>query len=109
MFVRMLRRRSAFLALAVLSLLELKMSTAAAPSFPQFDFTRAADRRGWEPTHDVSQLRGTAEGLEITISGGDPYIHGPAREYPVASLLWLTVRLKSEQAGTGQILYFRPE
>jgi hypothetical protein len=93
--------------LLVSALLGLTMSTAAAQSFPRFDFTRPEDARGWEPTHHVSRLQRTAEGLEITISGGDPYIHGPARDYPANTLLWLTVRLKSEQAGTAQIFYFR--
>jgi hypothetical protein len=103
----MLYHRGAVWVLAFLCLLELKMSTAATPSLPSFDFTRAEGLRGWEPTHDVSQLRGTSGGLEITISGWDPYIHGPARDYPAGTLLWLTVRLKSAEAGTGQIFYFR--
>lgn len=87
-------------------LMGVSMSSAS-PSLPQFDLTRAEDRQGWEPAHDVSHLRGTPEGLEIEISGSDPYIIGPARDYPAGSLLWLTVRLRSEQGGMGQLFYFK--
>jgi hypothetical protein len=32
---------------------------------------------------------------------------GPARDYPGNRLLWLHVRLKSDQAGTAQVFYYR--
>jgi hypothetical protein len=42
----------------------------------------------------------------IEISGSDPYITGPPRDYPAGQTLWMRVRLKSEQGGGGQIFYF---
>ncbi|HZO90957.1 MAG TPA: hypothetical protein VFB38_21710 [Chthonomonadaceae bacterium] len=77
-----------------------------AQALPGFDFTQAQDVQGWEPAHDVARLQGTPEGLLIEISGNDPYIVGPARDYPAGQPLWLSLRLKSEQAGGGQVFYF---
>jgi hypothetical protein len=82
---------------------------AHAQALPAFDFTRAEDVRGWEATHDVSRLQGTAEGLAITISGSDPYITGPPRDFPLNQRLWMRLRLKSDQAGQGQVFYFRTD
>ena len=43
--------------------------TALAQSIVNFDFTKAQDVQGWQPTHDVARLLGTSEGLLIEISG----------------------------------------
>ncbi len=72
-----------------------------------FDFTRAAACSEWDPAHDVAALRSTAEGLEISSHGNDPYIHGPARDYPAGVPLRLAMRIKSETGGSGQVFYFR--
>ncbi len=72
----------------------------------RFDFTTTQDAQSWQPTHDVAQLRRTPEGLLIEISGDDPYIHGPARDYPTGQPLWLGMRLKSTKSGVGQVFYF---
>lgn len=71
-----------------------------------FDFTRPDDCRGWQPTHDVSSLAPSADGLVITITGDDPYINGPARDYPPGQLLWMTAKLRSEQDGMAQVFWF---
>ncbi|MDA1277683.1 MAG: hypothetical protein O2960_27100 [Verrucomicrobia bacterium] len=80
---------------------------AIAQPLPEFDFTQTATAREWEQPHHISALRPTDAGLEITINGNDPYFFGPAREYPENTPLWLVVRLKSDQAGTGEVFYFR--
>ena len=80
---------------------------SAAPVLPDFDFTQPAVCAQWRAAHDISGLRRTAEGLEINISGVDPYLHGPARDYPTNLPLWLVLRIKSEQGGGGQVFYFR--
>ncbi|HRZ91269.1 MAG TPA: hypothetical protein P5022_00030 [Candidatus Paceibacterota bacterium] len=72
-----------------------------------FDFTRAAACSEWEAAHHVAALRSTAEGLEISINGNDPYIHGPVRDYPAGVPLRLAMRIKSDTGGSGQIFYFR--
>jgi hypothetical protein len=77
-----------------------------AAALPQFDFARSTDAQAWQAAHDISKLASTAEGLLIEISGGDPYLHGPPRDYPAQIGLWLNLRLKSDQAGTCQVFYF---
>jgi hypothetical protein len=61
----------------------------------------------WQPAHDVEPLTQTRDGMLISIKGDDPYIIGPARDYPAGQPLWLRIRLKSEQGGSGQIFYFK--
>jgi hypothetical protein len=77
-----------------------------AQTLPAFDFTKAQDVKEWQPTHDVSRLDGTPEGMRIAISGSDPYLRGPARDYPAGTPLWLRIRLKSDRSGMGQVFYF---
>jgi len=73
---------------------------------PSFDFTKPRDAQGWQPAHDVTRVQTTPEGLLIEIGGEDPYLHGPPRDYPAGQPLWLRIRVKSEQAGLGQVFYF---
>lgn len=79
---------------------------ASAQTLPSFDFTRPDDVKGWQAAHDIARLGGNAEGLSLEINGGDPYVVGPARDYPAGTPLWMDVKLKSEQAGTAQIFYY---
>src|SRR6266496_3058317 len=88
-------------------LLIVLAARAVAQPLPEFDFTRAKTSREWGNPRDISELRPTTAGLEITIQGEDPYFFGPARDYPAGTLLWLVVRLKTGQAGTGEVFYFR--
>jgi hypothetical protein len=73
-------------------------------SLPRFDFVRGID--GWGAAHDVSRLAAGPEGMVIEIGGGDPYVHGPARDYPEGQPLWLTVRLLADQGGMAQVFWF---
>ena len=73
----------------------------------QFDFTQAATLREWQPTHDIGAWQTTPQGLEIQITGGDPYFIGPPRDYPADTTLWLRMRLKSDQGGSGQVFFSR--
>lgn len=79
---------------------------ARAQTAPRFDFTQPAAASEWTALHDVERLIPTAEGLQIAISGLDPYVVGPARDYPANTPLWMHIRLKSQQAGNGQVFYF---
>jgi hypothetical protein len=79
----------------------------SAEPLPVFDFTREVEAREWGEAHDVSVLRPTGEGLEVAVSGDDPYFSGPARDYPDDVPLWLLLRLRSDQAGSGEVFYFR--
>src|SRR5262245_30361016 len=76
-------------------------------ALPQFDFTHPMTLNEWQPTHDIGAWRTTPQGVEIQITGSDPYFTGPARDYPADTKLWLRLRLKSNQGGSGQVFYSR--
>lgn len=80
---------------------------AAAPALPQFNFAQPTVAAEWRAAHHIAGLRATTEGLEISISGDDPYLYGPVRDYPTNTPLWLHLRVNSEQGGHGQVFYFR--
>ena len=98
---------SVWVCILVLSVGILTRSIAAvAQAAPRFDFTQPAAAGEWKALHDVERVTPAADGLAIAIKGPDPYIVGPARDYPVNSPLWLHIRLKSQQSGNGQVFYF---
>lgn len=67
--------------------------------------TSAAVSR-WHPQHDVSAITAEVEGMRIAIAGPDPYILGPAADFPTGEPLLLRMRLKSTAGGVAQIFYF---
>jgi hypothetical protein len=75
--------------------------------FPDFDLTTVPDVTGWKAQHDIASLTPTTNGLAITLAGSDPYLTGPARDYPPGKLLWLRMRLRSEQSGNAQVFYYQ--
>ena len=89
--------------------LALWLPGALAASLPAWDFTVPAQASGWQPAHDLAHWRQTTNGLETTITGADPYLYGPAWNYPTNVLLWLNLRLKSDQAGGCQVFYFQDQ
>ena len=76
-------------------------------AFPDMDLTTVPDGNGWTAQHDIASLTPSTNGVVIAISGSDPYMAGPAQNYPAGKLLWLHVRLKSEQSGTAQVFYYQ--
>ena len=88
-------------------LLILACCTAiAADVIPSIDFTQPSVVAQWKMDHDVSALKHTSEGMEITISGGDPYISGPSVGLPPGMLMWAEIRLKTALPGSGQLFFF---
>ena len=79
----------------------------ARSELPDFDLATVPDATSWVAQHDIASLSSASEGLAIAISGSDPYLAGPARDYPAGKLLWLHVRLKSDQAGSAQVFYYQ--
>jgi hypothetical protein len=75
-------------------------------SMPAFDFREPGQVAAWEATHDIVRVDPSDEGMVVWIGGGDPYLTGPRRDYPVGRLLWLRLRLKSDVGGMGQVFYF---
>lgn len=94
-------------AAAVLACLTFSVRAVGAPPVIRFDLTRADQVREWHPAHDIARLGPSAEGMAIAISGSDPYVIGPPRDLPAAQPLWLRLRVRSDQAGLGQIFFFR--
>jgi hypothetical protein len=84
----------------------LMLAAVTRAALPGFDFTDAQSAADWVPEHDIAGRTVTADGLNLTIGGGDPYLFGPARDYPTGTPLWLRLRLKSDQGGLGQVFYF---
>jgi len=82
--------------------LVLRITAAELPEFP---FTDAKVADSWSNPHECT-LSPDRDGLRIHITGGDPYLFGPTRDFPADQLLWLTLRLKSETGGNGQVFFF---
>ena len=76
-------------------------------AFPDMDLSTTPDSTEWTAQHDIASLTPSTNGLVISISGSDPYMAGPARDYPDGKLLWLHVRLKSDQSGVAQVFYYQ--
>lgn len=91
----------------LLGLAAMLSMTAVHAALPNFDFTASSGSEGWVAQHDIASLTPTAEGLRVQINGSDPYLAGPARDYPADTPLWLRIKLKSEQGGMGQVFYFK--
>lgn len=90
----------------LIGLLLLFVVVASAQPLPAFDFTQPNVVQEWKPLHDVMSITHTPDGMRIQIGGSDPYIHGPARNYPAGQPLWMRLRLKSDTGGAGQVFYF---
>jgi hypothetical protein len=78
----------------------------AAQPLPIFEFKDAKAAGEWKGSGDVAELKVTEEGLEIVAKGPDPFIMGPARDYPANQLLSLRMRIKSEEGGELQVFYY---
>src|SRR5262245_15469812 len=87
--------------------LVLAATAADRPMLPSFDFRDARVAKEWGQPHDLGPIQPTADGLELSIRGADPYLFGPARDYPANTPLWLIARLRSDQAGSAEVFYFR--
>ena len=85
------------------------VAAAAAPAgdLPVFDFTRGEEVAEWHPTHDVSSVDHAVDGMAITITGDDPFVTGPPRDYPADTPLRMTLRIKPAADGMAQVFHFR--
>src|ERR1051325_6911015 len=75
----------------------------------RFDFTQPGAVASWQPTHDVGRIVATPAGMQIEITGGDPYVtySGAPLDFPAGQILWLRMRLRSDEGGMGQVFYFK--
>lgn len=86
----------------------LMFRAAAAADLPGFDFTRPEGTTGWKALHDVELTPGT-NGLTVRITGTDPYLGGPPRDYPAGLPLWMVLEADSDSAGSAQIFWSGPQ
>ena len=82
------------------------LAPAAATDLPIFDLTRPEAAAEWLPTHDVAAVAGLPEGLAVTLAGEDPYVTGPARDYPVDLPLQMTLVVRPAVDGMLQVFHF---
>ncbi len=83
--------------------------TAAGKVIVEWDFTKGA--HGWTPNARVEPLKSTSEGLVVKATGLDPWIEGPAVDYPTVKLVRVTVRMKSTADRGAEFFYgqsFKP-
>lgn len=71
------------------------------------DFRSPYEVSRWQPIHSISRLLPTLDGMQIEISGEDPYTIGPAYNLPSNKAPYLRVHVKAEVGTFWQIFYFR--
>ncbi|RKX45888.1 MAG: hypothetical protein DRP64_04040 [Verrucomicrobia bacterium] len=91
---------------AYLASLLATAACAAPESVLLYDF--AHDTHGWTAVHDVAGFKSTGEGLEFDCTARDPYVCSPPMEnMPIGNRVLLTLRMKSDGEGKGQIFFGR--
>jgi hypothetical protein len=83
------------------------MTCSHAQTLHYIDFRNPLEVARWQPTHSISRLLPTRDGMQIDISGEDPYTIGPAYSLPRDKALYLRIRVKAEVGTFWQIFYFR--
>lgn len=101
-----MHRREFTWTLLGLTTMALSDSATAQGAKPLFDFTTDTGRRNWQPSHDITRLEPSREGMTIVASGEDPYSFGPPVVVPTGQPLWLRLRVRAPQSGTWQVFYF---
>ena len=71
-----------------------------------YDFTQPSEAALWVGRHDMEMGTPSSDGVPVRITGNDPYFSGPPRDFPTNQPQWVTIRLKSDEGGTGQLFYF---
>lgn len=69
----------------------------------KWDFTTGT--HGWSGNARVEPVRSTAEGLLVVATGEDPWIEGPAVDYPADKLIRIMVEMKSSADRAGEFFY----
>lgn len=90
----------------VLAALLLTAAAAGEEPLVDFDFTNPAVTRDWKALHDVT-IGQAADGMRLDIRGGDPYLAGPARNYPADRPLIVNLRITTATGGGGQLFFFQ--
>ena len=80
---------------------------AAAQQVPVFDFKDPKSIDEWKGNGDIAELTIDREGLVMVANGRDPFVTGPARDFPAGQLLSLHLRVKCEVGGELQVFYYK--
>ena len=72
---------------------------------PEFLFDRAQAVDEWRAQHDLEPPTFLQGAMRLRITGADPYLSGPARDYPKDTPLLLRMRIRSETGGMAQIFF----
>jgi len=91
----------------VLLLCLMLCGAARAQTLYYIDFRNPFEVLRWQPTHAISRLLPTPDGMQIDISGDDPYTIGPAYSLPSDKPLYLRIRVRAEVGSLWQVFYFR--
>lgn len=94
--------RCALIVLAIVS-----FTSSHAQTLYYIDFRNPLEVARWQPSHSISRLLPTWDGMQIEISGEDPYTIGPAYSLPSDQALYLRLRVKAEVGTFWQVFYFR--
>lgn len=76
-----------------------------AETIVEWDFRTGT--HGWSGNERVERVRSTPEGLLVVATGIDPWIEGPAVDYPAGTLIRITVEMKSWADRAGEFFYGR--
>ena len=82
-------------------------ATGVAPLL-ELDFGQPTVAAAWQHQPHDARFRAMAEGLEVTITGHDPYFYGPTISPPANQPLRLTLKFRSEGPGVGQVFSASP-
>jgi len=69
----------------------------------EWDFSKGA--HGWTGNNRVENLRSSAEGLIVKSTGLDPWIEGPAADFPGDKMIRVKIRMKSNADSSGELFY----
>ncbi|MCF7974771.1 MAG: hypothetical protein K9N55_13215, partial [Phycisphaerae bacterium] len=79
--------------------------TLACQAAPVVTWDFRTDTHGWIGNARVAPVQSTPEGLIVNCTGPDPWIEGPAIEFPDNHLVQIQLRLRSNADRTAQIFY----
>ena len=88
-----------------LALMVVWTVTALGKTAVEWDFSKGL--QGWTPNARVKNLTYSPEGLDVTCTGEDPWIEGPAVDLPGDKIIRVKIRMKSSADAGAELFYGR--
>ncbi len=101
------RKSLSVAAATLLLLLSVILPGVLTAALPAWEFQSAKQSFGWQAANHITGAAFTADGLQFSITGNDPFLVSPPGSYPAGTKLCLHLRLRSETGGRGQIFFFQ--